>query len=83
MTKSNVEKKGFISLTIPCNSSSPSSEGGNSPRAGTWRQELMLRPWRDLLPGLLYMDCSAMYLRESRTTSPGVAPSTMGWALPH
>jgi hypothetical protein len=34
------------------------SQGRNSYRAGTWRQELMQRPWRDVLywlasPGLL------------------------------
>jgi hypothetical protein len=36
-----------------------------------------------LLTGLLPMACSACFLIEPRTTSPGLAPPTMGWALPH
>jgi len=27
--------------------------------------------------------CSACFLIEPRTISPGMAPCTMGWALPH
>jgi len=46
------------------------------------KQELMQRPWRDATyclasPGLLSL------LTEPRTTSPGTAPPTMGWVLPH
>ena len=52
----------------------------NSHRAGTWRQELMQRPGRVLLTGLLPLACSACFLIEPRTTSPGMAPSTR--ALP-
>ena len=32
--------------------------------------------------GLTFMSCSACFLREARTVIPGVAPPTVGWALP-
>jgi len=38
------------------------SQDKNSNRAGTWRQELMQRPWGVLLTGLLPMACSACLL---------------------
>jgi hypothetical protein len=41
------------------------------------KQELMQRPWRDVT-GLLPLPCSAYFLIESRTTSLGIAPPTMG-----
>ena len=34
------------------------------------------------LTGLVLMACSACSLIEPRTSSPGMAPPTMGWALP-
>ena len=58
-------------------------QGRNSHRAGTWRQELMQRPWRVLLTGLLIMACSACFLIESSTSSPEMAPPTKGWVLLH
>jgi hypothetical protein len=57
-------------------------------RTGTHTgQELGGRSWcrghgRVLLTGLLPLACSACFLIEPRTTSPGLAPPTMGWALP-
>jgi hypothetical protein len=38
------------------------SQDRDSSRAGTWMQELMQRPWRVLLTGLLLMACSACFL---------------------
>ena len=55
------------------------SQGSNSNR----RQELMQRPWKVLLTGLLSMACSACLLKKPRATSPGMALPTMGWALPY
>jgi hypothetical protein len=49
-------------------------------RAGTWRQGLMQKPWKSA--ALLTMACSACFLIQPTTTGPGVAPPTMGWALP-
>ena len=43
----------------------------------------MQRPWRVLLTDLLLMACTACFLKEPRTTSPGMAPPKVGWALPH
>ena len=34
------------------------------------------------LTGLLPLACSVCFLIEPRSTSPGMAPPTMGWALP-
>ena len=65
-------RKGFILFTVPYNSSSANTG-----------QEVMQRPWRELLTGLLLVACSARFLLETRTTSPGVATPTMVWALPH
>jgi hypothetical protein len=58
------------------------SQDRNSNRVGTWG-ELMQKLWRLLLTGLLLMTCSACFLIEPMTASPGMAPPTMGWALPH
>ena len=43
MTKSGLGKKGFIDLESQFPEGSQSS---NSDQVGTWRQELMQRPWR-------------------------------------
>jgi hypothetical protein len=48
-----------------------SSKGRNSSRAGTWRQELMQRPWGGLLTALLLVAYSACFLMKPRTTSSG------------
>ena len=51
-------------------------------RTGTWRQELMQRPWSAAYwlasPGLL-----SLLSYRTQDTSPGMAPPTTGWALPH
>ena len=76
--KSKSEGKGFNCLThlYWCLSS-------NSTRAETWREELMQGHGRVLIIGLLPMAYSACFLRESRTTSLGLAPSTIVWDLHH
>jgi hypothetical protein len=43
----NLARKGFIWLTLPYHYSSKKEvRTGIKPRAGTWRLELMQRPWR-------------------------------------
>ena len=42
------------------------------------KQELMQRPWRVLLTGLLPLPCSACFLIEPKTTSPEMIPFTRG-----
>jgi hypothetical protein len=54
-----------------------SSEGRNSSRAGSWRQELMQRPWK----GATYWIASQGLLCLLSYSS-GVAAPTIGWALP-
>ena len=49
MTKSKLQRKRFISLTVHVKS----SECRNSCRKGAWRQELMQMPWR--VGGVLLM----------------------------
>jgi hypothetical protein len=51
------------------------SQNRNSNNTGTWRQELMQRPWRGAAYWLASLSCSACFLIELRTTSPGMAPS--------
>lgn len=61
----------------------------NEARTGTHtEQEPGDRSWSRghgglLLPGLLFMPCSACFLTEPRTTSPGMVSPTVGWALSH
>jgi hypothetical protein len=55
------------------------SQDRNSSRAGTWRQELMQSLGRVLLNSLF---CVVCFLIEPGTTSLGIAPPTIGRALP-
>ena len=76
--KKQIEKgKGLLGLSFS------QSQDRNLSRAGTWRQDLMQRPWRGLLPGLLIMICSVCSLTQPRTTSLGMQPHTMAWVLTH
>ena len=54
----------------------------NSSRAGTWRQELMQRPWRVAAHWLASPGLLTCLIIEPRTTSPD-GTTTMDWALPH
>lgn len=45
--------------------------------------QLTQRPWRALRTGLLLLACSICFLKHTRTTCPGVALPTKGWALPY
>jgi hypothetical protein len=58
------------------------SQDKNSNREGTWRQELMQRPWRGAPYELVLHGCPACFLIEPRTTRPEMAPPTMCLALP-
>ena len=81
MTKKQIEKKRcFLAFSHHCFSP---KELRNSSIGGSWSQELMQRPWRVLLTGFLPMSCSACCLIETRTSSPGMTPHTIGWVLPH
>jgi hypothetical protein len=75
--RSKLGRKGFIRLTLPHCCSSPRKSGLELKQVR--EQELMQRPWRDVLyglasPGLL----SLLSYRTKTTTSPGMAPPTRG-----
>lgn len=58
----------------------PSSEGEGGRTLGrNWNRP----PWRSAVPDLLLMARSVCFFLEPRTTSPGKAPSTMGWVFLH
>jgi hypothetical protein len=83
MTKRKLGRKGIMWLTLPHHFFSLKEvRAGTGIRAGTWRQELMQRPWRALLTGLFLMACSTCFLIEPNTTGPGMIPPTIDWALP-
>ena len=56
------------------------SHGSNSNKAGTWRVELMQRPRRAAVPGLLPVPYSVCFLTEL-TSFPWMAHSTIMWFL--
>jgi hypothetical protein len=42
------------------------------------KQELMQRPWKDVTYWLASLDLLSLLSIEAKTTSPGMAPPTMG-----
>jgi hypothetical protein len=70
-------------VSLPCNSTAlfiiKGSQGRNSNRAGTWSQEQKQRLWR----GTAFKACSACFLIEPKTISPGVVSYTLGCPQPH
>jgi hypothetical protein len=73
-------RKGFIWFILPI-------VGGNQDRNSnsveTWMQELMQKAWRGAAYWLVSHVLLICLLIEFRTTNPGMAPPTVGWALPH
>ena len=79
MTKKQVgEERVCLAYTSTLLFITKESQDRNSHRAGTWRQELMQRPWWGCL---LLMACLACFLIQPRTTSPVMALPTVGWAF--
>jgi hypothetical protein len=76
MTKKQLGRKGFIQLTLPHCCSSPRKSGLELKQVR--KQEQMHKPWRYVTYWLASPPCSACFLIEHRTTSPGMAPPTMG-----
>jgi hypothetical protein len=54
------------------------SEDRNSQRAGTWRQELIERPWRGAAYSIVSPGLLSLLFYRTKTTSIGMAPTTMG-----
>jgi len=59
-----------------------SQSTGEKSQGRNWKQELMQRPWRMLLLGLLFLVLLRLFI-ESRTTSPGLGPFAMCPSPPH
>ena len=56
------------------------NQGGDSSQVGTWRQELVQRPWRDAAYWLV--PHGLLSLSSFKTSSLGIAPPTVGSAFP-
>lgn len=81
--QNNLGRRGFIWLTHPHHSSS-----SEEVRAGTQAEQVSggrscYKGHRGIAYWFIHMPCSACFLPEPRTTSQGMVPSTMVWALHH
>jgi hypothetical protein len=79
-----LRRKRFIQLTLPHCCSSPKDvrtelKQGRNLEAGADAEAMEKEV---LNTGLFSLACSACFHVEPRTTSPGMAPPTMGWAIP-
>lgn len=75
-TKSNTERRGFLS-TLRSHSITEGSQDRNSKPAGTWRQRHQCRDRGGVLvTGLLLMACPSCFLIQPRPTCPVVALPT-------
>ena len=78
-----LERKWFIHLILTHHSSlSKQVRTWTQTQIGSWRQELLRRPWMGTIDWL-YMVCWPCSLIEPRSTRPGRASPTMGWSFPH
>jgi hypothetical protein len=68
MTKATWGGQGLFGFIIE------GSQDRNSNMAGTWRQELMQRPWRDVAYWLASLGLLNLFLIELRTRNSGMAP---------
>jgi hypothetical protein len=76
--KRKLGRKGFIQLILPHCYSSPKevrigTQTGQGPGGRSW--------WYRGYAGCCFLVCFTWLVIEPRKTSPGMAPSTMGWAL--
>jgi hypothetical protein len=59
------------------------SQHRNSNRAGTWRQELMQRPWRGAAYWVASLGMLSLFSYRTQDHQPGMALLTVDWAHPH
>ena len=64
MTKAIWGGKGLLGLCFHLTVHHRRKSGRNSNREGTWKQELMQRPWRGAVTGLLLVACPSGFLIE-------------------
>jgi hypothetical protein len=74
MTKKQLGRKGFIRLTLPYCCSSPRKSGLELKQGR--KQELMQKPWRDVLYWLASPGLLSLLSYRTKTTSPEMAPPT-------
>jgi hypothetical protein len=74
--RSKLGRKGFIRLTLPYCCSSLRTSGLELKQVR--KQELMQRPWRDVLYWLASPDLLNLLSYRTKTTSPGMVPPTRG-----
>lgn len=73
----------YFSLQLSGHTHSSAEEKQCKLKADIWLQELEPRPWRSGLTDMLTVACSACFLIMPRTTSQGVEPPTVSWAVLH
>jgi hypothetical protein len=76
MSKKQLGRKGFIQLTPPYCCSSPRKSGMELRQVR--EQELMQRPWRDVLYWPASPGWFSLLSYRSKTTSPEMVPPTRG-----
>jgi hypothetical protein len=76
MTKKHLGKKGFIQLILPYCCSSPRKSGLELKQDR--KQELMLRPWRNVLYWLASPGLLNLLSYRTKATSPEMVPPTRG-----
>jgi hypothetical protein len=69
-------RKGFIQLTLPYCCSSPKDAGLELKQVR--KQELMQKPWRDVLYWLAAAGLLSLLSYRAKTTSPKMVPPTRG-----
>ena len=74
--RSKLGRKGFIRLTLPYCCSSPRKSGLELKQVR--KQELMQRPWRDVLYWLASPGLLSLLSYRTKTTSPEMVPPTRG-----
>jgi hypothetical protein len=76
MTKKHLGRKGFIQLTLPYCCSSPRKSGLELKQIR--KQELMQRPWRDVLYWLASPGLLSLLSYRTKTARPEMVPPTRG-----
>jgi hypothetical protein len=76
MTKEKLGRKGFIQITLPYCRSSRRKSGLELKQVR--KQELMQKPWRDVLYWLASPGFLSLLSYRTKTTSPEMVPPTRG-----
>lgn len=83
MTKSNFWRKGFNVAYSSQVTVYHQRKSEQELTAGTWSQMLMQRPWMGAVYCLVPHVLLNLSFSNTQDLQPGMAPSTVNWALPH